>query len=81
MQKLPDYFHVHFRREGVMHKIHELASASLESPYDEAGKTDNPVKDMNKVVIDEEMNEAGLQEGLPNHSPPTRYSIIHVQQL
>lgn len=30
MQKLPDYFHVHFRREGVMHKIHELATASVE---------------------------------------------------
>ena len=29
MQKLPDYFHVHFRREGVMHKIHELATASV----------------------------------------------------
>lgn len=30
MQKLPEYFHVHFRREGVMHKIHELATASVE---------------------------------------------------
>ena len=30
MQKLPEYFHVHFRREGVMHKIHELASSVVD---------------------------------------------------
>ncbi|CAB3980054.1 E3 ubiquitin- ligase TRIP12, partial [Paramuricea clavata] len=68
MQKLPEYFHVHFRREGVMHKIHELATGSLEAPCDEAGRSAG--KDTSKVA-DEELNEAGSQDGLLNHSPPT----------
>lgn len=71
MQKLPEYFHVHFRREGVMHKIHELATGSLEAPCNEAGRSAG--KDTSKVA-DEELNEAGSQDGLLNHSPPTRYT-------
>ena len=76
MQKLPEYFHVHFRREGVMHKIHELATASLEAPSDEARRSESPGNDTSKVVVDEELNEAGSQDVLVNNSPPTRYSMI-----
>ena len=74
MQKLPEYFHVHFRREGVMHKIHELAAASFEAPSDEAGRSESPGK-ITRNVVTEELNEAGSQEGLLNHSPPTRYIL------
>ena len=76
MQKLPEYFHVHFRREGVMHKIHELATPSLETPSEEVGRSESPNKDTSKVV-DKELNEAGSQDSFPNHSPPTRYSMSY----
>ena len=29
MQKLPDVFHVSFRREGVMHRVRDLANGLL----------------------------------------------------
>lgn len=76
MQKLPEYFHVHFRREGVMHKIHELATSSLEAPHDESGRSDSPGKNVNKTVVDEEVNETGSLEGPFNHSPPSRYNLM-----
>lgn len=74
MQKLPEYFHVHFRREGVMHKIHELATPTQEVPPEEVGRSESPSKDTSKVV-DEEQNETGSQDAFPNPSPPTRYKM------
>ena len=73
MQKLPEYFHVHFRREGVMHKIHELATPTQEvPPSEEVRRSESPNKDTSKAV-DEELNETGSQDAFPNPSPPTRY--------
>ncbi|XP_046854007.1 E3 ubiquitin-protein ligase TRIP12-like isoform X2 [Xenia sp. Carnegie-2017] len=56
MQKQPDYFHIHFRREGVMHKIHELATASLE-PRSEDVKNVCSREDTSICVVNEEFNE------------------------
>lgn len=56
MQKQPDYFHIHFRREGVMHKIYELATASLE-PRSEDFKNVCSREDTSICVVNEEFNE------------------------
>lgn len=78
MQKLPDYFHVHFRREGVMHKIHELATAAVETPS--IGKESEHVKgaaasaaEALKPAADEEYSEQLFtDEGPLNSSFPPR---------
>lgn len=77
MQKLPDYFHVHFRREGVMHKIHELAMASLPAPSDEAAGSQSSLKDTPRTTIPgEDLDELDSAGTLHNHSPPTRYNAV-----
>lgn len=38
MQKLPDIFHISFRREGVMHKARSLASGSFLENSSSQGK-------------------------------------------
>lgn len=81
MQKLPEYFHVHFRREGVMHKIQELANATVQPPCDQASRSETPGRDTRKMVIDEELQEAGSEDGFLNHSPPTRYGTLQSSKL
>lgn len=38
MQKLPDVFHVSFRREGVMHRVRDLANGLLANKPSTSGK-------------------------------------------
>ncbi|XP_006820136.1 E3 ubiquitin-protein ligase TRIP12-like [Saccoglossus kowalevskii] len=53
MQKLPDIFHVYFRREGVMHQVKHLAESKWDQP--------SPVKEAHIVKASEEI--------ISTHSP------------
>ena len=75
MQKLPEYFHVHFRREGVMHKIHELATSTVDiSPCEKAsvGSVSASEPAAEKVEPDEEDHEQLPTDeiSLNNLNPP-----------
>lgn len=74
MQKLPDVFHVSFRREGVMHRVRDLANGLL------ANKTNASEKNCSsECLANSNENESPAQRGTENvQSVPVTRSDISV---
>ena len=75
MQKLPDIFHVYFRREGVMHRAKDLANSSLNGPVALGKELANS---SSSETISNDPRTSDLLPGRPRFDslpspPPTRY--------
>ncbi|XP_033112984.1 E3 ubiquitin-protein ligase TRIP12-like isoform X2 [Anneissia japonica] len=69
MQKLPDIFHVYFRREGVMHRLKQLLEAKDTSPASTSPTKETPP---NKNTKDGTKETAPSTSGVANNaSSPT----------
>lgn len=72
MQKLPDVFHVSFRREGVMHRVRDLANGLLASKSNVSEKNCS-----SECLVDSSENENPGQRATENAQslPVTRSEI------
>ncbi|XP_077987999.1 E3 ubiquitin-protein ligase TRIP12-like isoform X2 [Glandiceps talaboti] len=86
MEKLPDIFHVYFRREGVMHQVKHLAESTWEkcpsqreTHVNKARDEINASKDLSTPTLDDSMDQDALGQGrlsdvLKRKRPPKRSS-------
>ncbi|XP_070537941.1 E3 ubiquitin-protein ligase TRIP12-like isoform X2 [Ptychodera flava] len=86
MQKLPDIFHVYFRREGVMHQVKNLAESDWDQPSPQkdtdVAKTSDEFstsKDLLSPTLDDSIEQDPLGQGrlsdvLKRKRPPKRTS-------
>lgn len=77
MQKLPDVYHVSFRREGVMHRVRDLANGLLTNKANVSEKNSS-----SECVANSSENESLSQRVSENASsssvPVTRFGIVSV---
>lgn len=79
MQKLPDIFHISFRREGVMHKAKSLADGSFLEGSSSQGKESNKCSAAAPVLAGEPYSSHyshPIQVFEKPPSPPSKYVLI-----